>query len=80
MRIYQHIKRGTLYRIIHGTAIWEHTMTPSVVYQEVGGNGHVWVRPAEEFFDPTRFRECSENIELDFKILTDERDGEENIA
>ena len=60
MMIYQHKKRGTEYRILHGeeyedciasssqVAAIDHE--PFVVYQDIE-SGKVWVRPRAEFFD-----------------------------
>lgn len=82
MILYQHIKRGTVYRILHNAvfqSIGAYDCERVVVYENIHDH-QVWVRPADEFFDPKRFRECPENTELDSGILDDERDGTENIA
>lgn len=68
LTLFQHIKRGSVYRVLHQDVIREHDMVSLVVYQEIGGAGTIWARPTVEFFDPTRFRVCPENMELDSRM------------
>lgn len=49
-QIWQHIKRGTSYRILHSNITIEATMEKAVVYQDVNSR-KIWVRPESEFFD-----------------------------
>ncbi len=68
MKVYQHIKRGYVYRILHMDVLRERDLVRMVVYQRVSGDRTIWVRPSAEFFDPTRFRVCEENTELDSRM------------
>jgi len=53
-QVWIHVKRGSHYKILyHG--LFESSLKPMVIYQAHDGNGPVWVRPADEFFDG-RFR------------------------
>ena len=52
---HQHKKGGYYAELMRATR--EHDLKPMVVYQ--GRDGTVWVRPAEEFDDPERFRPLS---------------------
>lgn len=60
MRWY-HYKTRHFYEVI-GFGLNEATLTPVVIYRQVGENGPMWVRPCAEFFDG-RFRQVLDGIE-----------------
>lgn len=57
--VYQHIKTGGLY-VILAHAEYEANLAHVVVYKSLK-DGRIWVRPASEFYDDTRFKNLSRN-------------------
>lgn len=53
-QVYQHIKTGGLYVVVTDAEL-EANLSSVVVYKSLA-DGRVWVRPASEFYDETRFR------------------------
>jgi len=50
-KLWTHVKTGNKYAILHFGLI-EKTLTPSVIYQQVGvREAPIWVRSCDEFFD-----------------------------
>lgn len=50
LEIYQHVKTGGLYFILHDNAKIEKTLEDAVVYTDTL-HQHIWIRPKSEFFD-----------------------------
>ncbi|MGC2853914.1 DUF1653 domain-containing protein [Novispirillum sp. DQ9] len=50
MTLYRHLKRGTVYEVLHEDAKIEATQERAVVYR-CTTDGTIWVRPHAEFFD-----------------------------
>lgn len=53
-QLWFHAKTGNHYKILHH-GLFEGSLKPVVIYRRADGQGPVWVRPSEQFFDG-RFR------------------------
>ena len=63
MKGYYRHKKGNLYRVLYEAKDSE-TCEALIVYQAMYGNGEVWVRPKEMFFEEGRFIPVSEEDAL----------------
>lgn len=59
LKLFRHIRRGTVYVLLYDDAMWEQNEVRAVVYRHII-TGKLWIRPYDEFFDG-RFEEIKIN-------------------